>query len=757
MITLFSNGHPLSEIGVKSLKGYLENFNIPVRAIYMDQVGMPPQKIIDQVLELTAGSKLVGFSLMSKDVAEFRLIIDAVRKKQNIPVVLGGIHPTALPEESLQFCDFVCAGEGEEPLRLLYNAIKNKSDNFDIANIGYWKGNISIINPATYFIESLDDLPFPDYSFENSYYYCRVKNQIEKIPADPDEKGRYFGWDTLIYYSQRGCRFACTYCSNSLYHKMARACGKKWYRMASPERVKKELKHYFNIMPFLKKITYNDDDFLARNIEDLREIAEFIHDELHAPFSINAIPGYVTEEKIALLVKNGLTKIGFGVQSGSKRILREVFKRGQTNEQVLEAARIINKYGNGTFEGLYANYGFILDNPYENDDDWRDSLRLLISLPRPRTINLYSLTFFAGTELANRALADGHISTVALNFDKRYQDDLAYTYSNTLFYLNRAHLPLWLNNLLMSDFMVKSIITYPLRQIIKNRILMLALLDTAVMIKNAPKKIMSIAKKLTIKIARFTNDKIELSKNPLPRAANKAKRGWSVVVVTGGNAEESLSILIESVEKELDPEAEKRRENIKAAKQILERHLQAKILNSGKIALKHIPYYDTPGLPGLITRKKNVGVFAARYDKVAVCHDYVIFDPGWKDGYDKFGDDFEVCMNKIFNKDRSRYRDWVTWDYPGVGPAFLPYDKECTEYQYISGTYFVVKKDFYHKYPLNEKLRWGEGEDIEWSKRIRSKVKFKFNLYSSVSFSKQKDDAYRTWQENTSKLEIILG
>ena len=70
----------------------------------------------------------------------------------------------------------------------------------------------------------------------------------------------------------------------------------------------------------------------------------------------------------------------------------------------------------------------------------------------------------------------------------------------------------------------------------------------------------------------------------------------------------------------------------------------------------------------------------------------------------------------------------------------LPYFvKFLTEYMYISGTYWVAKKEFMTQYPLDEDLAWGQSEDIEWSKIVRDKTIFKFNSHSKVRFLKQKN------------------
>jgi len=80
---------------------------------------------------------------------------------------------------------------------------------------------------------------------------------------------------------------------------------------------------------------------------------------------------------------------------------------------------------------------------------------------------------------------------------------------------------------------------------------------------------------------------------------------------------------------------------------------------------------------------------------------------------------------------------------------------------YISGTYFCVKKKFFLKFPLNERLFWGEGEDVEWSLRIRKVTKFKMNSKSVVKYLKLKpsDDApyCDSWVNNSKLLEEILN
>ena len=753
MITLISNGHPLAEISIKTLVGYLENFNIPTRAIYLSQIGKFSDKVKEQIRDLCSDSIFVGFSLMSKDVEELKPLMDCLKKDEKT-ILWGGVHATALPKESLDVADFVCVGEGEEPLRLLYETLRLGQEDFSIPNLGYKKGGEKILNQTTFFLDSLNETPYPDYEFKDSYIYLKDRGEIVKIPDDPTDKQEILAVDYLLFYSQRGCRQACTYCSNSLYHSLAATCHKKWYRLASPERVKAELKRHCESLPFIERIMLNDDDFLARSIDDIKEITDFIKNEIGLPFTINGIPGYVTEEKLSIMVKNGLTKISFGVQSGSERILTKIYRRPQTNQQVIDAAKICAKFYN---QGMEADYGFIMDNPYETDDDWRDSLKLIMSLPRPRGISLYSLTFFAGTKLADMALSDGYIKSLDSDFGKLYQQDFSYTYPNCLFFLQSYYyrfIPDKIGYWLMKDRVVHGMFYWPIRffviTAVKRRVFIKRLFETPKFFKDF---IIKVKRKIKYLISnRFFHvflDPCEkfINKSYKKIVINNQAKGWSVIIVTGGKDIVMLENVVSSIDKELSGSP---------AEIILVGPKRLIFSKNFNLPIRHFLYRDTYILPAFITRKKNLGASLACYDKLVICHDYVFFDSGWLAGWNSFGDDFEVAMNKVFNGNGVRHFDWLTWDYPRIGLGFLPYSAEVTRYQYINGTYMVVKRDFFLANPLSEKLRWGEGEDVEWSRRVRDKTVFKINSQSSVHLLKTKESNNDFWSKNSERLEKIF-
>ena len=153
-------------------------------------------------------------------------------------------------------------------------------------------------------------------------------------------------------------------------------------------------------------------------------------------------------------------------------------------------------------------------------------------------------------------------------------------------------------------------------------------------------------------------------------------------------------------------------------------------------------HFDETQKTGWITKKKNLIVENAKYENIVLMHDYIVLENGWYEGFLKFGNDFQVCMNRVHNLDGKRNIDWLVYyqDYqlPNA-EQLLPYDQEFSKIMYIPGFYWVAKKNVMQEFPLNENLIWGEAEDVEWSKRVRSKYKFTMNSHSAVKFLKQKE------------------
>ena len=68
---------------------------------------------------------------------------------------------------------------------------------------------------------------------------------------------------------------------------------------------------------------------------------------------------------------------------------------------------------------------------------------------------------------------------------------------------------------------------------------------------------------------------------------------------------------------------------------------------------------------------------------------------------------------------------------------------------YISGTYWIAKKDVMKKFPLDETLSWGESEDVSWSLCVRENYQFSINVNSTVRSLKYKNLSFNFADQDT--------
>lgn len=159
-----------------------------------------------------------------------------------------------------------------------------------------------------------------------------------------------------------------------------------------------------------------------------------------------------------------------------------------------------------------------------------------------------------------------------------------------------------------------------------------------------------------------------------------------------------------------------------------------------------------------LSAKNNILFQEAKNDIIVYIRDYMLLTPNWFEGMEKFGWDWDMCMTRVVNKDGSRFRDWCVWDHPDFGhpwtqsdkpwpqgiqrrgrPGLVPYDFSDTSGHYISGAYFLGKRQFLLDNPFDERLDFGQAEDIEFSDRVKYKWNYKMNINSVVQLQIQKD------------------
>ena len=156
--------------------------------------------------------------------------------------------------------------------------------------------------------------------------------------------------------------------------------------------------------------------------------------------------------------------------------------------------------------------------------------------------------------------------------------------------------------------------------------------------------------------------------------------------------------------------------------------------------------FDETVKPGWTTRKKNIICQEAQYENVVLMHDYYVFDKDWYKNMEQFTKDvwWDICScQQLLINGKRHFTDWVVWDDP-IYPRYsaLPYDEWTrVPYMYISGGFFMVKKQVALDNPFNENLVHGQAEDVEWSLRVRDKYRIVCNGAAIVIHNKVHRDA----------------
>lgn len=336
---------------------------------------------------------LVGVSLMSQEYEKARILTRFLKEHvPSLPVIWGGIHPTIDPVSCLEEADYVCIGEGEQTMREVCALLDRNQPINGVGNLCYLEQGTLRRNPLYPLLADLDTLPSYEHVAQNSHILHRETIQ----PLTPQINRRYAPYlgRTYSVLSSRGCPFACSYCCNSLFNQLYQD---NKIRRRSVEHVIQELERAIRDYPELKMINIQDDCFLAYNIKQVRQFFAEYNRRIGLPFIVHVIPTYLTEEKMAVLKESGLAWIVLGLQSGSDRVLRDVYQRKSYRRHFLQAATLVHHY---QVAGIY---DVIMDNPLENEEDTIATIETFMETPKPFMPEIFSLSLYPGTKIHDLA------------------------------------------------------------------------------------------------------------------------------------------------------------------------------------------------------------------------------------------------------------------------------------------------------------------------------------------------------------------
>lgn len=410
-IVLISTSTYPSDQGLRTISACLKREGHHVKMVFMplaeDYSLKYSGRALDKLKEICTGAGMIGVSAYASTSPRAEQVISFL-KQLEVPIVWGGPHATISPDKCIEHCDIVCRGEGEESVIELAEAIEKGKKYDNIPNLWIRKEGGLIKNEIRNMPDCLDCYAAPDYDLKDHYI-------LEKGRLVPFLERHLNGM--IFFMTTRGCPNACAYCSNHLYRQLYHGHG-KLLRRYSVSYVIKELKRLKEKFKTVGVFDIRDETLLARPLEEIKEFSERYKKEVGIRFKCLADPTTMDEDKLRLLVEAGLTDIIIGIQSGSDRVNIEVYKRFIKREQVIRAAKIVNK-----FKNLAVMYDMITTNPYEEPQDVLDSISILMEIPKPYFLSVNNLVFFLGTPLYEKAVADGTIKSKKDSaFDLNYWD-----------------------------------------------------------------------------------------------------------------------------------------------------------------------------------------------------------------------------------------------------------------------------------------------------------------------------------------------
>ncbi len=335
---------------------------------------------------------VIGLQCYTFDV---HFILDAVRAakevRKDIVTVIGGPHPSALPEDMLEKSggdiDFLFTGEAEIGFPQLVDSINNGRKDYSRIPGLAWREGVTVKKNDKLLIDNLDSLGMPAWDLIHPETYPESQHGafFKKFPIAP-------------IMLTRGCPFPCTFCAGGV------VSGKK-IRTRSVDSVLNEitlLYKEFGIREFhIIDDNFSMDKVYAKNF--LRRLKEL---NLDISWSVpNGIRmETLDEEMLKLMKETGLYLISFGIESGSDRIL-SLMKKGITTKRIRECVKMVQGCG------IDIAGFFILGFPGDTVESMEDTIRFSTELGLMRAI-FFTYLPFPGTESYEWLKARGELKNI---------------------------------------------------------------------------------------------------------------------------------------------------------------------------------------------------------------------------------------------------------------------------------------------------------------------------------------------------------
>lgn len=416
----------------KKGSGYVPPLGIMYIASYMESKGFQCD-VLDCLIEKfkiadlrTFLSKnkydLIGITCMTNSALDAFASAKVAREVcKDAIIALGGVHPTAFPEQTLRECpeaDLVVMAEGEQVFVELAKCLHNGNDYYGISGLAYFckqekKVKYTACNSL---IQDLNSLPFP------AYHKVPMKKYIPHVT-------QYIDLPNYPVLLQRGCPYLCTYCDHGA------VMGKK-IRSLSVKRAIENIRHLVENYG-AKGIYFLDSVFTVRRNFAMELLKAIQEQDFKISFACNARADQLDFELLTEMKKAGCWMIQIGIESGNIKSL-ELIKKASYSWAFKADPNdpngrpyLLNKYEqeirNCQKLGIQVMASYILGLPGENVEDAENTIKFAKKLATETALFFLPVPY-PGSHLLEQAREDG-----GLREDVTWKDYSAVDYSNPVY------------------------------------------------------------------------------------------------------------------------------------------------------------------------------------------------------------------------------------------------------------------------------------------------------------------------------------
>jgi radical SAM superfamily enzyme YgiQ (UPF0313 family) len=354
------------------------------RAGYDDVVTLDPQynrasgRLDADDWKRLACTDVLGLSVITRTANQsFELARKVRALNPRVKIVFGGPHPTALPEESLQFGDVVVTHEGDSTLPLLLERLRDNLEEpqlRDLLGLVYLGREGEIIrNPDRPYLtsEELSALPFPLYS-------DRVNRGITHN----------------VVNTSRGCPYECDFCS--VIENFGRG-----FRFLSDDAAVALIRHTIQLNG--KPIFFGDDIFAANRARTTRLLERLLSEGVKMPrwFAQVRVETAQDRELLRLMKRSNCAMVFIGLESVNEETLR-LFNKHSTAEKNRSAVAAFKE------AGIRVHGMFVLGSDADTPETLRETLEFARE-SRLTTSQFFALTAVPGPPLTRRLAEEKRI------------------------------------------------------------------------------------------------------------------------------------------------------------------------------------------------------------------------------------------------------------------------------------------------------------------------------------------------------------